>query len=181
MPPAHSFFENRSILENILLIWGNLFFSCYQVEWMCTYYLSGIIQIDQNKLFLNSSKGNGRLSVFPLALHNCSFHTAPAIYALLRYLVLWDYTYSLSCKSYTFAVPNQQFGLKFQIAFSYTNCLLLIGAVQKMRELCIRLKLLVLPQFSWKTEFVLLAKEPGIDAKNQLAKYQKTVVLVQFN
>ena len=40
---------------------------------------------------------------------------------------------------------------------------------------------LVLPQFSWKTEFVLLAKEPGIDAKNQLAKYQKTVVLVQFN
>ena len=32
-----------------------------------------------------------------------------------------------------------------------------------------------------KAEFVLLAKEPGIDAKNQLAKYQKTVVLVQFN
>ena len=32
-----------------------------------------------------------------------------------------------------------------------------------------------------KTEFVLLAKEPGTDAKNQLAKYQKTVVLVQFN
>ena len=26
VPPAHSFFENRSILENLLLIWGRLFF-----------------------------------------------------------------------------------------------------------------------------------------------------------
>ena len=43
---------------------------------------------------------------------------------------------------------------------------------------CLSLKKVVLPQFSWKMEFVLLAKEPGIDAKNQLAKYQKTVVLV---
>ena len=43
------------------------------------------------------------------------------------------------------------------------------------------LEKVVLPQFSWKTEFVLLAKESGIDAKNQLAKYQKTVVLMQFN
>ena len=28
MPPAHSIFENRSILENLLLIWSNLLFSC---------------------------------------------------------------------------------------------------------------------------------------------------------
>ena len=28
MPPAHSFFKKRSILENLLLIWSNLFFSC---------------------------------------------------------------------------------------------------------------------------------------------------------
>ena len=52
---------------------------------------------------------------------------------------------------------------------------------QKMYVIVFPWKKVVLPQFSWKTEFVLLAKEPGIDAKNQLAKYQKTVVLVQFN
>ena len=28
MSPAHSIFENRSILENLLLIWSNLLFSC---------------------------------------------------------------------------------------------------------------------------------------------------------
>ena len=85
---------------------------------------------------------------------------------------------NLQCHAPKLMNVNQECHLLFCHSFlplARNWCLVLVGTPVSFPEK------VVLPQFSWKTEFVLLAKEPGIDAKNQLAKYQKTVVLVQFN